>query len=193
MDISQPVSIIKCWVDLYTDKMYSWALHKTGSKEIAEDLVQDTFLVAFQSISKYEGKSKPETWLFAILNNKVADHFRKAYRNPIITETDNGNSDAFSDIFFDTEGSWKKEQRPVAWEDADTHLLDDAGFINVLQNCMGKLPASWMAAMQLKYLEEKKGELICQELGIAPTNFWQVLHRAKLQLRKCLESHWFKK
>jgi RNA polymerase sigma-70 factor (ECF subfamily) len=42
-------------------------------------------------------------------------------------------------------------------------------------------------------MEEKKGELICQELGITDTNFWQILHRAKLQLRKCIELNWFKK
>ena len=58
---------------------------------------------------------------------------------------------------------------------------------------MGELPTSWFAAINLKYLEEKKGEIICQELQITPTNFWQILHRAKLQLRKCLEVHWFKK
>ena len=58
---------------------------------------------------------------------------------------------------------------------------------------MDQLPSHWNAAMKLKYLEDKKGELICQELEITPSNFWQVLHRAKLQLRKCLELHWFKK
>jgi DNA-directed RNA polymerase specialized sigma24 family protein len=62
-----------------------------------------------------------------------------------------------------------------------------------LQLCMENLPALWFSAVQLKYLEGKKGELICQELQIAPTNFWQILHRAKLQLRKCLENNWFKK
>lgn len=192
LNTSQPAATIKCWVDLYSDKLYTWAFHKTASKEVAEDLVQDTFLAAFQSIANFEGKSKPETWLFSILNNKIAAHFRVVYRNPVVTES-HSNSDSFFDHFFDEDGSWKKDQRPAQWEDADAHLLDDAAFVNTLQNCMERLPHSWMAAMQLKYLEEKKGELICQELGITTTNFWQLLHRAKLQLRKCLENHWFKK
>ena len=191
MDISKPATTVKCWVDLYSDKMYSWALHKTSSKEIAEDLVQDTFLAAFQSISKFEGKSEPKTWLFAILNNKIAEHFRKQFRNPTITESQSGTS--LFDTLFDANDKWIKEQRPKEWQDEQANLLDDAAFVKILQACMGKLPGNWMTAIQLKYLEEKKGELICQELGIAPTNFWQVLHRAKLQLRKCLENHWFKK
>lgn len=195
MDISKPDTTIKCWVDLYSDKMYTWAFHKTSSIEIAEDLVQDTFLAAFQSISKFEGKSEPKTWLFAILNNKIAEHFRKQFRNPTITESQSGTNSGTSlfDTLFDANDQWKKEQRPTEWHEEQANLFDDAAFIKVLQACMGKLPDNWMAAIQLKYLEEKKGKLICQELGIAPTNFWQILHRAKLQLRKCLELNWFKK
>lgn len=194
MDISKPGTTIQCWVELYTDKLYTRAFHKTGSQEIAEDLVQETFLAAFQSLQKFEGKSEPATWLFAILNNKIAEYFRKKYRNPV-SNTQNGQSPdgPDGDFYFDHNGEWRKEQRPGPWEEDSLHLLDDPGFTKVLKNCLGSLPGNWQAAIQLKYLEEKKGELICQELGIAPTNFWQILHRAKLQLRKCLEIHWFKK
>lgn len=191
MDISKPDTTVKCWVDLYSDKMYTWALYKTSVKEIAEDLVQDTFLAAYQSIHKFEGKSEPKTWLFAILNNKIAEHFRKQFHNPTITEGQTNSNSGKS--LFDTNDQWIKEQRPKEWQEELGNLLDDAAFIKVLQACMGKLPDNGMAAIQLKYLEGKKGKLICQELGIAHTNFWQILHRAKLQLRKCLEVNWFKK
>ena len=195
LDIPTPATTVKRWVEMYSDKMYSWTFYKTNSKEIAEDLVQDTFLVAFQSISKFEGKSDPKTWLFAILNNKIAEHFRKIYRNPILSENQaNPNEgESFFDTLFDSNGEWQKEERPKEWQNTEAHLLDDVAFVKVLQACMDKLPANWNAVIQLKYLEEKKGDLICQELGIAPTNFWQILHRSKLQLRKCLENHWFKK
>lgn len=195
LDISTLAITVKRWVEMYSDKMYSWTFYKTNSKEIAEDLVQDTFLAAFQSISKFEGKSDPKTWLFAILNNKIAEHFRKIYRNPILSENQaNPNEgESFFDTLFDSNGEWQKEERPKEWQNTEAHLLDDVAFVKVLQACMDKLPANWNAVIQLKYLEEKKGDLICQELGIAPTNFWQILHRSKLQLRKCLENHWFKK
>lgn len=195
MDISKPESVIKCWVDLYSDKMYSWALHKTNNVETAEDLVQDSFLIAFQSIHKFEGKSEPKTWLFAILNNKIADYYRKVYKQATVTESQMGNDNtkSFFENIFDKDEHWKKEQQPKEWHTEEVNLLDDADFNNILQSCMSNLPANWMAALQLKYLDEKKGELICQELQVSPTNFWQILHRAKLQLRKCLETHWFKK
>jgi RNA polymerase sigma-70 factor (ECF subfamily) len=47
--------------------------------------------------------------------------------------------------------------------------------------------------MQLKYLEQKDGKEICQDLGITSSNFWQILCRAKLQVRACIEKNWFLK
>lgn len=193
MNESIPATTINSWVEAYSDKMYSWVLYKTNRKETAEDLVQETFMIAFQSFDKFEGKSDPKTWLFGILNHKIADHFRKVYRQQVVNESDRnpeaGNN--FLDTFFDADESWIKQQRPKPWNE-DSHPLDNPEFVKTLQACMNELPLNWFAAINLKYLEEKKGEQICQELKITPTNFWQMLHRAKLQLRKCLEVHWFK-
>lgn len=193
MNLSSNEATLKSWVGLYSDKMYSWAFYKTGDKESSEDLVQDTFLSAFKSIGKFEGKSDPNTWLFAILNNKIAEHYRKIYRSPVLTNSKTDFSEKIMDTFFDKNEHWLKEERPSNWLDEESHLLDNSDFKSVLEGCMKKLPANWHAALQLKYIEEKKGDIICQELGIAATNFWQILHRAKLQLRKCLDINWFKK
>lgn len=184
--------ILKSWVELYSDKMYSWAFYKIGNKEQAEDIVQDCFMAAFQSVQKFEGKSDSKTWLFGILNNKIADYFRKAYKSPIVAENNQSLQDDFFNHYFDGEGSWRKEQRPQDWEMDNIHLLDNAEFTRVLNGCLGKLPTQWHSVVQLKYISNKNGDLICQELQITASNFWQILHRAKLQLRKCLEFHWFK-
>lgn len=187
MDRSNSAATIKCWAELYTDNLYSWALHKTSSKETAEDLVQETFLAAVQSFEKFKGDSNPKTWLFSILNNKINDHYRSNYRKPKIEDN------AIFERLFDKDGQWKSEERPQQWIDDSGHLLDNNEFRITLQHCMKKLPGNWFSAIQLKFIEEKNGEHICQELGITDTNFWQILHRAKLQLRKCLDLNWFKK
>ncbi|WP_354332731.1 hypothetical protein [Pedobacter sp. CG_S7] len=44
---------------------------------------------------------------------------------------------------------------------------------------MDRLPEQWRLAVDLKYIDEKKGTLICPELDIAPTNFWQILTELK--------------
>lgn len=178
---------ISKWVQLYSDNLFSWALHKTSSKETAEDLVQETFLAAVQSFEKFKGNSNPKTWLFAILNNKINDFYRSCYRKQYV------NEELIVEHFFGDTDHWKKEEAPKEWADETGHLLDDSEFQKAFHHCMKKLPGNWFSAIQLKFMEEKSGEHICQELEITPTNFWQMLHRAKLQLRKCLELNWFKK
>lgn len=73
----------------------------------------------------------------------------------------------------------------------DTPLLDKPEFRQTLQDCMYKLPSKWRSIIELKHLEEKEGKDICQHLGLSSTNYWQILHRTKLQLRSCLELNWF--
>lgn len=186
MNIEKPDETTTCWVELYSDSLYSWALHKTSNKEISEDLVQETFLSAVKSFEKFRGDSNPKTWLFAILNNKINDHYRNSYRTPVV------NNDTILNMCFDQSEHWRKDQIPQKWTDDTENLLDDSEFQHELNNCIKKLPVKWFAAIQLKFIEEKKGSEICQELNITDTNFWQILHRAKLQLRKCLEMNWFK-
>lgn len=193
MDNTTPAQTFEFWVESYSDSLYSWALYKTSGKETAEDLVQETFIAAFQSIERFKGESNPKTWLFAILNNKIKDYHRKRFQSPIVNEEVQSEraENILFDTLFDSNDQWRKEQRPHEWTLREENILDNIEFNKVLQDCMEKLPMHWFSAVHLKYLEERKGELICQELNISPTNFWQILHRAKLQLRKCIELNWF--
>jgi DNA-directed RNA polymerase specialized sigma24 family protein len=42
----------------------------------------------------------------------------------------------------------------------------------------------------MKYLEDLEATEICKVLGITTSNYWVLIHRAKLQLRNCLEKNW---
>lgn len=174
------------WVEEYTDDLYSWAIYKVSDPELAKDLVQDTFLAAAEKIDSFRGDSKPKTWLHSILNNKIIDFYRKKVKQPYTAD-----DEVFS-RFFDEGGDWKNEKKPHHWDEDETHLLDNEDFKGILKKCLEALPEKWNTCVQLKYLSQKKGEEICQELDITPTNLWQIIHRAKLQLRECIESNWFK-
>jgi RNA polymerase sigma-70 factor (TIGR02943 family) len=187
MNIDKPSEATTCWVQLYSDNLYSWALHKTSSKETAEDLVQETFLVAVKSIEKFKGDSNPKTWLFSILNNKINDYYRQSYRKSVVS------NDAIIDLMFDEAKHWRKEETPQEWPGEIVNLFDDSEFQQEWAKCLQRLPSNWNSAIQMKFINEKNSTEICQELGLTDTNFWQILHRAKLQLRKCLELNWFKK
>lgn len=174
------------WVSDHTEEMYKWALYKTSSHEVAEDLVQDTFLAAAEKLSGFKNQSTPKTWLFSILNNKIVDFYRHKVKMPVATD-----NRLFSSLF-DEGGDWEVNKRPKAWHDEE-HILDNDEFSQILKTCLDALPDKWSISVKLKYLMGKNGEEICQELGITPTNFWQIVHRAKVQLRNCIEIGWFEK
>ncbi|MBE0661297.1 MAG: sigma-70 family RNA polymerase sigma factor [Bacteroidales bacterium] len=177
--------VLADWVAQYTEEMYKWALYKTSSIEVAEDLVQDTFLAVSEKFSTFKGDSSPKTWLFSILNHKIIDYYRKRVNQPVRIETQ-----VLAGIFNDNEG-WKPEKQPREWHSEEVHLLDDEVFKAVLKKCLEALPEKWNLSVKMKYLTDKSGEEICQELGITPSNFWQMIHRAKLKLRDCIETNWF--
>ncbi len=176
---------ITIWVKTYTKDLFSYAITKVLQKEVAEDLIQDTFLSAWQSYKNYQGKSNVRTWLFSILKHKIADYYRSKYKRVIEVDFD------LIDTLFDDNHRWKPEYRPKDWGN-EKGLLDDPEFSQTLKDCFKKLPVKWSSAVQMKYLEEHDADGICSQLEITKSNFWQIIHRTKVQLRNCLEMKWFK-
>lgn len=173
------------WVETYSTELYSWAYFKLSDTEMAKDIVQDTFMAAAEKIDGFKGDSTPKTWLFSILNFKIIDVYRKR------AKMSNTGTQAKAGHFFDKDGSWVEAKKPLPWPDEDSNLLDDTDFQITLKKCLDALPEKWSACVKFKYLLDKSGDDICQELEITPTNFWQIMHRAKLNLRDCIDKNWF--
>jgi DNA-directed RNA polymerase specialized sigma24 family protein len=62
-----------------------------------------------------------------------------------------------------------------------------------LRNCKSKLKQIQDTVFTMKYLEGLDSEEICKVLNLTTSNYWVLIHRAKLQLRACLEKNWFTK
>jgi RNA polymerase sigma-70 factor (ECF subfamily) len=174
------------WIHAYTGDLYRWAYAQTGDKALSEDLVQDTFLAAAESKSRFDRRSQPKTWLIGILKNKIAMHYKKSTRLKQVNR--------FVDQFFDEVEHWTEKAVPQAWPlDVGENWLDVPGFQESLEKCMTALPEQWKACINMKYQQEEKSHVICEILEITLANYWQIMHRAKLSLRHCLEVGWFKK
>ncbi|MBS1508518.1 MAG: sigma-70 family RNA polymerase sigma factor [Bacteroidetes bacterium] len=189
-DISIEDAKISDWVHQYGDQLYRWAVQQLRDEASAQDLVQETFISAFQNFGKFKGESSAKTWLFSILKNKLTDHYRKISRLKL--ESLDTHDDTLFDPF-DDGGNWKNNFIPKDWINAEEHLLDNPDFENVFVHCQEALPDLWSSCVKLKYLSKNESEEICQQLNISASNLWQILHRAKLQLRNCLEKNWFSK
>jgi len=70
-------------VEIHTPQVYNLALRITGSREEAEDCVQDAFLRAFRSLHRFRGEASFSTWLYRVALNVAADAARKLSRSPI--------------------------------------------------------------------------------------------------------------
>jgi len=182
--------IVEDWINQFGDNMFSWAFHKTSSKETAEDLVQETFLSAFHSYNSFENRSNPKTWLFSILNNKIIDYYRKASKS--FASIDNPlEKDSFqiTESLFDLNQNWTLGGFEDVWE-KEQNLLDDPEFNKIFDGCLKELPTKWNLAVLAKYRLGKEANEICQELNVSPSNYWQIIHRSKLLLKKCIEKQW---
>lgn len=65
----------------YKNAIFLYLYRSTLSQHIAEDLTQDTFLKAFQSLASFRGESSLKTWLFRIARNTYINHSKKKQNN----------------------------------------------------------------------------------------------------------------
>jgi len=182
--------IVSKWVGEYGDDLYSWAFYKTSSRETAQDLIQETFLSAFKSYKTFKHESQPKTWLFKILNNKIIDYYRKSANTLKGVELkDEEAHERMVNKLFDQNDNWEPTGFEQNWED-DQHLLDNPEFNEIMDRCLNDLPSAWRFAVTGKYHLDKEPKDICQELNITASNYWQIIHRSKLLLKKCIEIKW---
>ena len=72
------VAAFDALVRKYREKIYSVIYHLTSNRDDAADLAQDTFIKAFQSLSRFKGQSSFFTWLYRIAVNTTYTHLRKS-------------------------------------------------------------------------------------------------------------------
>ncbi len=176
------------WVETYADPLYNYAKVRVGERETAKDLVQETFLSALRGMGDFKGESSEKTWLFSILKNKIIDHYRKKGAEKEIPVSSVSGSTG-EDYYFDEEGHWKSEFLPVDWG-ASPEEARSREFLDTLQRCLARLTAQCRGAFTLKYIEEMDSDEVCKELAVTSSNYWVIIHRAKLQLRHCLQKNW---
>lgn len=175
------------WVDDHGDFLLNYCISRVYSKELAQDLVQETFLSAYQAMDSFQGKSTERTWLISILKRKIIDHYRKNEKKGEQL-TGDYKLPFKSDGFW--EGYWMKDKTPHEWLAKKLEEENSEQISKILRYCLDALPEKAKACFTLKTIEEYSTEKICKELKISASNLWVILHRARLQLRECLEKNW---
>ena len=185
MDLKTNQHNVTAWVNDYSDVLYGCVVQRVRETDTAKDLVQETFLAAWRSVDKYNGDASVKTWLFTILKNKMIDHYRKV-SNRHIEELVAGNSDSDAH-YFDHTGHWTKDTYPSDWGNIP---LESKEFYAILAEGIKNLKEIQAAVFTMKYLDDMESEEICKVLNITSSNYWVLIHRAKVQLRAYLEANW---
>lgn len=168
------------WINQYSSVLLARAYALLSVREDAEDVVQEVFLSLCKPGVLFDRRSSVRTWLIAILHNKIADLYRKRYKS---VQT------SFLSVF-DNHGEWIGEHARIDWED-NGHIMNDPEFNKIFMDCINKLPVQWKIIVGEAYFSENSATEICRNLNISSSNYWKILQRSRIQLRKCLDLNWF--
>ena len=161
-----------------------FALLQLRDEAAANDVVQEACLSAIEHQQTFRGGSELKTWLIAILKNKIIEYFRAEGRKVADVVDDSGDDD-FSALFNDR-GHWNREDRPADWGNPH-EMLERKRFWEIFELCMTALPDKLARIFSMSEFLDLGAKEICKELGISSSNYWVIMHRARMQLRLCLE------
>lgn len=159
--------------DRYFDRVYSLVFNQVDrNRDVAEDIVQETFLAALKSAKGFRGRSSAYTWLCSIAYHKVADYYRRQSR-----ERKRMVSGVDVDTVDDAENPGRQPQPDSLIESAETR--------QVVNEALSKLPWDYRQVLILKYVEELSVQEISQIMDRSPKSVEGLLTRS----RKALQTH----
>jgi len=174
------------WVSLYSDYLFNFTISRVNNRDLAKDLVQDTFFAGLKSMKNFKGAASERTWLVSILKRKIIDHYRKINSKKGKAEVRMSyNSDS------ETEGDWLEERVADPYDKTAEDTLENEELGNAIYNCLSKLPEKQAEVFRKKTIEGLDTETICNELNITASNLWVIIHRARTAMAACMEKNWF--
>jgi len=177
------------WVDDHGAVLYRYALERVRKPDIAQDLVQETFLAAVRTKDRFRGGSTVRSWLCGILKHKICDYYRKRGRETSFTDLE-FLSDECAEKFV-PEGYWVHMNGPKEWKPEADEVMHRDEFWKTMRECLAKLPERVATVFMMREMDEVESKEICATLSISESNLWVMLHRARMALRECLATNWF--
>ena len=173
------------WIDLYSDYLFNYTVSRVSDREIAQDLVQDTFLAGLKSMKNFKGEASERTWLISILKRKIIDHYRKINSIKGKAEVRINYNDS------ESEGDWLEERVADPFDKTAEDILENNELGDAIYRCLEKLPQKQADVFKMKTLLGYETEVICNELNITASNLWVIIHRARTALADCLKQNWY--
>ena len=181
-DVGSKAALSSDWVDAHADYLFNFAIGQVRDTNVAEDLVQETFLAAVKACETFSGQSSERTWLVGILRHKICDHLRKTCRERAVRHDPTPSNDAEA---WEETVLWMHDV--AAESQLPSRRIELAEFRQNLELALGKLPPLIAQVFQLYEMEERPNREVCAQMNISESNLWVMLHRARKQLRVHLD------
>jgi RNA polymerase sigma-70 factor (ECF subfamily) len=163
-------------IDNYKNMVYNLAYRMSNSSQEAEDISQEAFLRAYQSLAHFNPSYKFSTWLYQITLNIIRDKFKKKELNYVSLDTPIETDD--SEFYPQPANLTNNPERIIAQK-------EDA---RAIQQAILSLPLKYREVIVLRHLQDLSYIEIANILKL-PTGTVRVhLYRAREQLRKILET-----
>jgi RNA polymerase sigma-70 factor (ECF subfamily) len=159
----------------YERKIYRLAKNITQNDEDAEDVLQDTFLKAYEHLDGFQGNSKFYTWLVRIAVNEALMKLRKRKSDrtvPLDEPVDTGEETVVREI--------------AVWDEDPEQKYSQEELAQILNDSVQSLKPAFRTVFILRDIEELSTEETAQSLNISVPAVKSRLLRARLQLREKL-------
>lgn len=162
------------------DGLYSAAMRMTRNAADAEDLVQETYLKAFNAYERFETGTNLKAWMYRILTNSYINAYRKKQRRP-----DESDIDDIEDLYL-----YRRlggAESALLSRSAEDELLEMFGEDEV-KLALEDLPEHYRMPILLADVEGFAYKEIAEILGVPIGTVMSRLHRGRKQLQKRLYS-----
>jgi RNA polymerase sigma-70 factor (ECF subfamily) len=166
----------------YEAKIFRLAQHITQNREDAEDVLQETFLKAYEHLDQFQGNSKFYTWIVRIAVNQALMKLRRR-------KTDKSVS---LDEGIDT-GEDTVTREIAAWDEDPEQRLSREELGELLDSAIQSLAPAYRSVFVLRDIDELSTEETAEALSLSVPAVKSRLLRARLQLREKLTRHFKRK
>lgn len=160
----------------YQPRLLRLAQATVGSRAVAEEVCQDTWLAVFRGVERFEGRSSFKTWLFKVLLNRAHTSAAREQRA--------GRPDEDVVERFDGDGEWAEP--PVPWSERVDDRLVAERLAHRVHDLLPALPDQQRQVVVLRDVEGLDSADVATLLGITEGNQRVLLHRGRAKLRQCL-------
>ena len=173
--------------------MLALARSHVSSREVAEDVVQETWLALLKGIDGFEGRSSLRTWLFRVLINiaktrGVRDKRTIPVDMHIGADEPTVSPDRFQSAADRWPGHWVRFPRP--WPDSPEHLGLAGEALKLVQQQLAQLPEQQRRVVSLRDVDGYDADEVCALLGLTAANQRVLLHRGRARIRAALANYY---